>query len=102
MVSREYRSLTERAAGDSLAVEKVQLQFLEACYREAKKTHLIPALRDLVRYHGAWGRALAEGKKTKLSFTYDSGMILGTAVFDIEKFAASARPSPGQLVVGPE
>jgi radical SAM superfamily enzyme YgiQ (UPF0313 family) len=102
MISREYRSLRKRAACDSLAIEKAQLEFLEACYRDAKKTQLIPALRDLVRYHGAWGRALTEGKKTKLSFTYDPEMILGMSVFDIEKFAASARPSPGKLVVGPE
>jgi radical SAM superfamily enzyme YgiQ (UPF0313 family) len=102
MISQEYRSLTERAACDSLTVEKAQLQFLEACYRDAKKAQLVPALRDLVRYHGAWGRALAEGKKTKLSFTYNPEMILGAGVFDIEKFAASVKPCPGQLVVGPE
>jgi hypothetical protein len=86
---------------DSLTIEKMQISFLEEQYRLKKKEKLLPALRDIVRYHGAWGRALAEGKDTEIDFTYDPDTVLGPAALDLESFAASVKPRPRRLRVRP-
>jgi hypothetical protein len=79
--------------------EKLQLAFLEKLYARKKKEKLLPALRDIVRYHGAWGRALAEGAVTDIDFTYHPDDILGTAM-DLERFVGTVRPRPTRIHVG--
>jgi hypothetical protein len=86
-------------ADDSAVIEKQQLIYLEKMYRRAKKDALLPAVRDVVRYHGAWGRALAEGAVTEIEFTYHPDEVLGA--MDLEAFAAAARSSPVRGRVGP-
>ncbi|AEF82717.1 B12-binding domain-containing radical SAM protein [Leadbettera azotonutricia] len=86
---------------DSLEIEKSQLDFLENQYRNKKKAELLPAVKDLVQYHGAWGRALAEGKTTQLSFNYDPDLILGEAALDLEAFVSSAKKHPQRIEVDP-
>ncbi|GHV76993.1 B12-binding domain-containing radical SAM protein [Spirochaetia bacterium] len=88
-------------------IEEMQLAFLEERYRRAKKEALFPAVRDLVRFHGAWGRALAEGASTEINFTYHPDDVLGEGALDLETFAArvlprsvKARVQPGKQ--GPE
>jgi hypothetical protein len=85
----------------SAGVEKLQIAFLERLYNRKKKAKLLPALRDIVAYHGAWGRALAEGKTTEIDFTYDPELVLGEAALDLEGFAATARPKPTRIKVSP-
>jgi hypothetical protein len=77
---------------DSRRIETAQLAYLERRYAEAKKSRLFQAVRDLVRYHGAWGRALAEGVSTDIEFAYHPGDIVGEGALDLEVFADSARP----------
>jgi hypothetical protein len=62
----------------SSRIEVVQLAFLESEYRAKGLDSLVPALRDIVTFNGAWGRATA--------------------------FARTARPRPGRylLAAGPE
>lgn len=43
----------------SLVIEKLQLAYLGLRYKRGKKEALLPAVRDLVRYHGDWNRARA-------------------------------------------
>jgi hypothetical protein len=85
----------------SAPIEEMQLAYLEEWYRKAKKEALLPALRDLVRFHGAWGRALAEGVSTDINFTYHPDDVLGEDALDLAAFAASAKPHPVKARVRP-
>jgi hypothetical protein len=85
---------------DTVTIEKTQLAFLEEQYIKAKKNHLLPALRDIVRWHGAWGRALAEGTSAELDFTYDPERVLGEEALDIENFVRTVKPGPNRVRVG--
>jgi radical SAM superfamily enzyme YgiQ (UPF0313 family) len=87
---------------DTLEIEKVQLGFLENQYLHKKKAELIPAVKDLVQYHGAWGRALAEGKTTEVFLNYDPDLILGEAALDLEAFVSSVKKQPQKIEVCPE
>jgi radical SAM superfamily enzyme YgiQ (UPF0313 family) len=82
-------------------IEEAQLAWLERSYRKAKKEAALPALRDLVRFHGAWGRALAEGAATDLVFSYHPDELLGEQALDLEAFAASARRQSVRVRVRP-
>jgi hypothetical protein len=84
----------------SLLIEKLQLEFLEKKYREKNKAQVLPALRDIVRYHGALGRALVEGVSAEVRFSYKSEEVL--EAFDLEEFAAFAKKRPGKIVIGPD
>jgi radical SAM superfamily enzyme YgiQ (UPF0313 family) len=84
------------------AMEKRQWAYLEGRYRKAGKGSLLPALRDVVGYHTAWGKALAEGKTTELRFTYPPDRILGEEGMDLEGFVARVKPRPVRFRVGPE
>jgi radical SAM superfamily enzyme YgiQ (UPF0313 family) len=42
----------------SADIEKLQLAYLSSRCKKAKKEALLPAIRELVRFHGAWGRSL--------------------------------------------
>jgi radical SAM superfamily enzyme YgiQ (UPF0313 family) len=88
----------------SQEIEEMQISCLELAYARAKKARLLPAVRDIVRYHGAWGRALAEGSATEIEFAYGLGEAAGPQGRDIEFFVKSARlaPSKGCMVPGPE
>jgi hypothetical protein len=74
---------------------------LEKLYIRKKKEKLFPVLRDMVSYHGAWGRALAEGAVTDIDFTYRPDDILGEWAMDLESFAASVPPCPVKVRVRP-
>jgi hypothetical protein len=79
----------------------MQLAFLEEWYRKAKKESLLPAVRDLIRFHGAWGRALAEGASTDITFTYHPDEVLGENALDLETFAAQVKPRSVKARVRP-
>jgi radical SAM superfamily enzyme YgiQ (UPF0313 family) len=84
------------------AVEAEQLGFLEAEYSRAGLATLYPALRDLVRLHGAWARALAEGEESLLELSYDPEEILGAAAAGLAAFARGARRANGEWRVLPD
>jgi hypothetical protein len=85
----------------SRAIEAEQLAFLERSYSGARLGRLLPALRDLVRLHGAWARALAEGEETELELSYEPEEALGAAL-SLEAFAELSRPAPSRVVVVPD
>ncbi|GHT69581.1 B12-binding domain-containing radical SAM protein [Spirochaetia bacterium] len=89
---------------NSVEIEKLQLAFLEKIYRRTKKEKLIPVLRDIVRYHGAWGRALAEGLSSEIHFNYEPEAVLSEDAMDIESFAAMVKPRPTRkrMTPGPD
>ncbi|MDR1902668.1 MAG: DUF4080 domain-containing protein [Treponema sp.] len=81
---------------DTAPVIKLQLEFLEYCYVRARKERLIKAVRDIVSFHGAWGRALAEGLETETAFTYKPELVCGREGMDIERFEQAYKPDPGE------
>jgi radical SAM superfamily enzyme YgiQ (UPF0313 family) len=82
-------------------IEQVQLAYLKQAYTRAKKQHLLSAVSDIVRFHGAWGRALAEGLSTDITFHYHPDAVLGEGAMDIQEFAASCRQTPMTGLVRP-
>jgi radical SAM superfamily enzyme YgiQ (UPF0313 family) len=96
--------VSNTAISNTVEIEKLQLAFLERQYAGVKKEKLLAAIRDIVRYHGAWGRALAEGLSTDISFNYEPEAVLCGDAMDIENFAATVKPRPtrARLAPGPE
>jgi len=88
----------------SRAIENLQLEFLDSEYRAAGLNIILPALHDIVRFNGAWGRALAEGESAVLELVYDPDEVLGPEALDLAAFARGARRRPGRyrLEPGPE
>jgi radical SAM superfamily enzyme YgiQ (UPF0313 family) len=101
---RGYAS--QRKGGSSGEEQKVieaeQLGFLERRYAERGLSSLWPALRDLVRLHGAWGRALAEGEETRLELSYDPEATLGAAEAGLAAFVRGSRREGGSWRVLPD
>jgi hypothetical protein len=83
------------------SIEEQQLNYLSQRYGKANKTALLPAVKDIVRYHGAWGRALAENAVTVIDFNYDPDEVLGEAAMDLQSFAATAVKQPVTVQVSP-
>jgi radical SAM superfamily enzyme YgiQ (UPF0313 family) len=84
------------------SIEAEQLGFLEEGYRADGLDALLPALRDLVRLHGAWGRALAEGETTRLELSYEPEEALAAGAAGLAAFARAARPRRGSWRVVPD
>ncbi|GMO67886.1 MAG: hypothetical protein Ta2A_15870 [Treponemataceae bacterium] len=86
---------------DSVKIEKLQLAYLDALYTKAKKQRLLDAVHDIVRFGGAWARALVDGITTNIAFNYDPDAVLGG--MDIENFVASTKKAlhPIQTQVQP-
>ncbi|MDR2900474.1 MAG: radical SAM protein [Treponema sp.] len=77
---------------DSFHIEKLQLSFLDTCYTTAKKDYLLPLVWDIVRFHAAWGRALAEGISTEIICHYHPDEIFNSGTMDIEEMAEDLEP----------
>ncbi len=71
-------------------IEAEQLAFLDKAYRAAGLDTLLAALRDLVRLHGAWGRALAEGEESVLDLSYDPEETLSAPASGLAAFTRVA------------
>ncbi len=77
---------------DPRAIEREQEAFLEEAYAADGATALLPALRDLVRLHGAWSRALAEGATSLLALSYDPEDLFGAPAAGLRAFVKAAEP----------
>jgi hypothetical protein len=86
---------------DPVWLERLQLAYLDERFADKKLDFLLPAVWDVVRFHGAWSRALAEGIATDIDFAYDPDELLGPSAMDLEEFVALAEPKPGRYRVLP-
>jgi radical SAM superfamily enzyme YgiQ (UPF0313 family) len=84
---------------NSFDIEKMQLSFLDTCYENAKKEYLLPLIWDIVRFHGAWGRALAEGINAEIICNYHPDEIFNSDTMDIEELAEELEPFSCKLLV---
>jgi hypothetical protein len=99
---REYWAFATARVGAERGLEEEQLAFLERAYAAAGHSALMPALRDLVRLHGAWGRALAEGEESILELSYDPEEALGAAAVGLAAFVRGASRSGARWRVVPD
>jgi radical SAM superfamily enzyme YgiQ (UPF0313 family) len=83
----------------SFQIEKLQLAFLDICYEKAKKEYLLPLVWDIVRFHAAWGRALAEGIDTEIICNYHPDEIFNADTMDIEEMAEDLEPCTCKLII---
>jgi hypothetical protein len=106
-----FAAFAERAgppdSADPVGIERLQLDYLTARFAGAELDYLLPAVWDVVRFNGAWSRALAEGIETAIEFNYDPDAVLSPDAQDLEEFAALAERSPTRARVvcgedGPE
>lgn len=94
-----WATLIDRS--DPVALERLQLSYLDRLYEEAELDYLLPAVWDIVRFHGAWGRALAEGIATDIDCSYAVDEVIGRGPVDLEQLASMAEPGPCRVRVRP-
>ncbi|HTX73964.1 MAG TPA: radical SAM protein [Rectinemataceae bacterium] len=86
---------------DASEIESMQLAYLDERYRSLGHERLLPALRDIVRFNAAWGRAVADGSATELELSYDPDEVLGPQALDLRTFVRAARPRSHSIAVLP-
>ena len=91
-----------KAGETHAAIESEQLLFLKGSFKKAGLDAQWPAASDLVRLHGAWTRALAEGEETILELSYDPEEALGAAELGLAVFSREASTSPGRWRIAPD
>lgn len=84
---------------DPVGIERLQLEYLDTRYESAGLEYLLPAVWDIVRFNGAYARALAEGIATTIDFNYDPNEVLSEDAADIESFATLADMRGGRYRV---
>jgi radical SAM superfamily enzyme YgiQ (UPF0313 family) len=95
----KFCNTNDSTKNDNCDIEKLQLAYLDIVYTKAKKKRLLSAVQDIVRFNGAWGRALADGTSTDISFQYDPDEVLSGA--SIESIVAYCKKSPAKFRVQP-
>ncbi len=85
----------------SEGVESLQLGFLEEEYRARGLAEVWPLLSDIVRFEGAWGRAIAEGLTSELRLSHDADAIIDPPGSDLVELAARLQRRPSRLRVAP-
>ena len=82
-------------------IEELQCSYLAEVYAERGKGRLLPAALDLLRYHGAWSRAFAEGETTRLDLHYPLRSVESPEILNIEGFVLRGAPQPCVVEVRP-
>jgi len=93
---------TVDTVGDPVALERLQLAYLDQRLEKTKLDFLLPAIWDIVRFNGAWARAMADGIATDIDFSYDPEVVTGPAAQDVREFATLAEFSPHRVRVKPD
>ena len=82
-------------------IEELQSSYLTEIYEKRGKSRLLPAVLDLLRYHGAWSRAFAEGETTRINLHYPLRSVEGPEILSIENFVLRNAPQPCAIEVRP-
>lgn len=85
---------------DHTRIEEFQLDFAASLLLHRGRPECVDAVRDLIRLHGAYSRALAECEETVLSLSYDPEAVLSQASQDPRAFARSAKRRPSRVWIG--
>ncbi len=101
------RALSGAAPGDP-RIEDLQVSMAEQASRRITKpgpgaaANFARVASELIRLHGAWGRALAEGQATTLELSHDPDELLGPATLDLRSYALRADEDHGYWIVKPD
>ena len=68
-------------------IEKMLLNFVKLKYEEKKLPYVYPAAEDMIRLHGAFARAAAEGTETILDLSYLPDDLFSPYAQDLRLFA---------------
>ena len=82
-------------------IEALQCAHISRLYEKRGKSALIPAALDLVRYHGAWSRAFAEGEKTTLRLSFPLRKVEGPEILNLEDFCRKNALEPCSIELRP-
>ena len=82
-------------------IEEWQCSHVDRIYRSRHLERLIPAALDLIRYHGAWSRAFAEGEGSSFGLSYPLDLVEGPAMLEIERVSREYRPRPRLVEIRP-
>jgi radical SAM superfamily enzyme YgiQ (UPF0313 family) len=75
-------------------IEALQCAHVEKIFMANGKAALLPAALDLIRFNGAWSRALAEGARTVLKLSYSLEDVEGAEILSLAAFAGRRPKSP--------
>jgi hypothetical protein len=83
------------------AIEALQCAYISRLYARQGKDALLPAALDLLRFHGAWSRAFADGEASRLELTYPLHLVESLELLDIEYFRRHNDPHPCRVAIMP-
>jgi len=83
------------------AIEALQCAYISLLYARQGKDALLPAALDLLRFHGAWSRAFADGEASRLELTYPLHLVESPEMLDIEYFRRHNDPRPCRVAIMP-
>ena len=79
---------------EQLEIEALQCAHAEKVFTSMGKAELLPAALDLIRFNGAWSRALAEGRRTVLKLSYSLKDVEGPEILSLAAFTSRKQKSP--------
>ncbi len=82
-------------------IEAIQLAFLEKEYGERGLEELWPLLRDIVRFEGAWTRAMADGETAVLELAHGPEALVDPPNADLRALSRLAKPRPMRVRLRP-
>jgi radical SAM superfamily enzyme YgiQ (UPF0313 family) len=85
---------------DHARIEGFQVDFARSFLVHRKRPECIEAMLDLIRLHGAYSRALAEGQESVVDLSYDPDAILGPGGMDPRAFARAAKKKARRVWIG--
>ncbi len=75
-------------------IEALQCSYVEKVFMARGKSELLPAALDLIRFNGAWSRALAERTRSVLKLSYSLKDVEGPDMLSLAAFAARRPKNP--------
>lgn len=82
-------------------IEIAQRAFVARMFRERGKDELAALADELIRYHGAWSRAFAEGESAVLDLCFSPGDLDQADSIGLERLAQRKRPRPARVQIYP-
>ncbi len=90
----------EKAMGQR-EIEGYQCSHARRSCELAGKEGLIPAVLDLIRFNGAWSRALAEQEKSRVKLAYSLKDLMGLEILKLADFVARKKQKPCSVEILP-
>ena len=91
----------DKAVMEHKHIEALQCAYVAQVYGKKNRTDLLPAVLDIIRYHGAWARAFAENQNTIMELSYSLLSIESPETLDIEYFCKHNGKHPCKAEIFP-